>query len=45
MSSKKRIGKKKITVRNENEQRALKKVKVKKMKYRNKNTWLNLESD
>jgi len=40
MSSKKKIGKKKISFRSDNEDRPVKRVKVEKVKYRNMNTWL-----
>ena len=43
MASKKKFGKKKVSFRNENEERPSKRIKVEKVKYRNMNTWLNMD--
>jgi len=42
-SSKKKIEKKKFNFRKEDEERPIKRIKPKKMKYRGKNAWLNKE--
>lgn len=45
-SKKKSINiKKKLSFRDENEERSPKRVKVEKVKYRNINTWLNMDLD
>lgn len=44
-SKKKFSGKKKVSFRNENEEKPMKRIRKKKVKYRGKNVWLTGEND